>query len=267
MVLVPSTNLFVCLASHSTIAKRWKDLPAEERSKYEKLAESEMEAYQQKKFAYHRALVRDCANAAKTSILQQAESTAPVPPRPEEHKSDSLLAAAGGVPSWNMSLTGAMLPTVGILPQNQVFLPPLGTGIYGMRTASGAIMPNISNNAAGSNSSSTQIADAALSHALLLAEMQKRRQEDESAQRNRDLLRLYDSEIAALELRILQKQQFLQGGGGGGDMVHPSLGTPMGLFSPSGQLAPAEMTDQRTLMALLRQKQENGLGGPNPSQS
>ena len=59
-------------ATASTIAKRWKELPQEERTKYEKLAENEMEKYKEKKFEYHRTLVRECAAAAKKTAQEEA---------------------------------------------------------------------------------------------------------------------------------------------------------------------------------------------------
>lgn len=49
----------------STIAARWKALPSDERSKYEKLAEAEMEEYKERKFEYHRTLVKECEMAAR----------------------------------------------------------------------------------------------------------------------------------------------------------------------------------------------------------
>jgi hypothetical protein len=226
----------------STIAKRWKNLPSDERSKYEKLAESEMEEYQEKKFAYHRALVRDCADAAKTSILEKADSTSSA--AQQQQQSQDRSPPTGMLPSWNMSLSGAMLPAVGVYPPNGAFLHPLQAGILPT-----SISPVLLNNA-----TSAQVADVALSNAILMSELQRRRQlQDESiaAQRNFDLARIYDSELTASLLQRQQQSVFPGRVGAGGGEAFPAGVASVALtgHGPNGNV------DAR-LLALLRQQQQ-----------
>uniref|UniRef100_A0A7S3KZV2 HMG box domain-containing protein n=2 Tax=Amphora coffeiformis TaxID=265554 RepID=A0A7S3KZV2_9STRA len=55
-----------------TIAARWKVLPKNDRAEYEKLAESETAAYIERKHEYHRAIVRECAAAARLASTSQS---------------------------------------------------------------------------------------------------------------------------------------------------------------------------------------------------
>ena len=59
----------------STIAARWKALPAEERTKYEKMADAEMEEYKERKFQYHRNLVKECEMAARGKAPEASMSS------------------------------------------------------------------------------------------------------------------------------------------------------------------------------------------------
>ena len=212
----------------STIAKRWKDLPAEDRKQYEKLAEGEMEQYKEKKFEYHRTLVRECEDAAKVATHKEGIASAMgvieprqvVVPSPRPDTAPDASAFLGAFPHAASAAATNTSPLMMSLPQrallaNQNALAgaslaghclPLPNMQPGRQFMQGQGAPFLDEQMLGQ--------DLALSQALLLARKKQQQARSELGEASRlhhaqSALQQCDNDIYALEMRILQERHRL----------------------------------------------------------